>query len=291
VKALSPGTTNISAALDGVTTSSLLTVNPAALVSIAVRPASPTITKGATEQFTATGIFTDSSTQNLTGQVTWASTTPSVATINASGLATGVGQGSSTISATMGALSGSTVLTVNTFGPGPIVTGVKRFGFHTQPTILVLSFNEALKPVTAQNTANYLIVTLGGPGRGGNRVGHVIKVANAVYNPTTFTVTLFPAERLDIHNFYRLTVNGTAPKGLTDSQGNLLDGLNNGKAGSSFVTIISRSTLVGADSLLSVSPQAPSIHQSVSALSQAVIPEVFDSLASTGQLNGKRRPM
>ena len=37
--------------------------------------------EGLTQQFTATGTYTDNSTQNLTSQVTWASGTPSVATI------------------------------------------------------------------------------------------------------------------------------------------------------------------------------------------------------------------
>ena len=50
-----------------------LTVTAAALVSIAVTPANPSIAKGLTQQFTATGTFTDNSTQNLTSQVTWAS--------------------------------------------------------------------------------------------------------------------------------------------------------------------------------------------------------------------------
>ena len=45
----------------------------ATLQSIAVTPANPTIQTGATQQFAATGTYSDNSTQNLTGQVTWAS--------------------------------------------------------------------------------------------------------------------------------------------------------------------------------------------------------------------------
>ena len=87
------------------------------LNSIAVTPANPTIQAGATQQFTATGTYSDSSTQNITSQVTWASATTTVATINASGLASGVAAGTSTISATQGAVSGSTVLTVQPAAP------------------------------------------------------------------------------------------------------------------------------------------------------------------------------
>ena len=43
------------------------------LTSIAVTPANPTVTVGGTQQFTATGKYSDGSTQNLTSQVTWAS--------------------------------------------------------------------------------------------------------------------------------------------------------------------------------------------------------------------------
>jgi uncharacterized protein YjdB len=82
------------------------------LKSIAVTPPSPSIAKGLTQQFTATGTYTDSSTQNLTSQVTWNSATPATATITTLGLATGAGVGTSTISATLGAVQGSTVLTV-----------------------------------------------------------------------------------------------------------------------------------------------------------------------------------
>ena len=43
------------------------------LTSIAVTPANPTIsTGGGTQQFTATGTYSDLSTQNITTQVTWA---------------------------------------------------------------------------------------------------------------------------------------------------------------------------------------------------------------------------
>ena len=98
------------------TDSGTSTVHPApgtpTLSTIAVTPANPTIAAGATQQFTATGTYSDASTANLTGSVTWASGTPAKATINSSGLATGVAAGTSTISATLGPVSGSTTLTV-----------------------------------------------------------------------------------------------------------------------------------------------------------------------------------
>jgi Bacterial Ig-like domain (group 2)/Putative Ig domain/Galactose oxidase, central domain/Kelch motif len=83
------------------------------LVSIAVTPAAPSIASGLTQQFTATGTFSDTSTADLTAKVAWASDTPAVATINASsGLATAVAVGSSAITATLGSVSGSAALDV-----------------------------------------------------------------------------------------------------------------------------------------------------------------------------------
>jgi hypothetical protein len=91
----------------------VFTAGPApTLTSIAVTPSAPSIAVGAAQQFTATGTYSDASTQNLTAQVTWASSNPGVATVNASGLATGVSAGTTTISATSGAVSGSATLTV-----------------------------------------------------------------------------------------------------------------------------------------------------------------------------------
>src|SRR6266478_1297801 len=85
---------------------------PPTLSSIAVTPANPSIAKGTTQQFTATGTFSDGSTQNLTSTATWSSSNTSVATINSAGLASGVATGSTTMQAISGSVSGSTTLTV-----------------------------------------------------------------------------------------------------------------------------------------------------------------------------------
>jgi hypothetical protein len=82
------------------------------LVSLSVTPVNPSISVGATQQFTATGTYSNSMTQDLTAQVTWSSSSISVATINSSGFATGVSEGSSTIKATLGSILGSTTLMV-----------------------------------------------------------------------------------------------------------------------------------------------------------------------------------
>jgi hypothetical protein len=128
----------------------------------------------------------------------------------------------------------------------PTVTNLQRFGFHAQPTLLVLTFSTALDPAPAENASNYRIVTLGGHGRGGNLVGHQIGVFRAVYFPATAQVELFPAERLDLHNVYLLTVNGQPPFGLTNTEGTFLDGKGNGVPGSDYTAFVTGSLLAGS---------------------------------------------
>ncbi len=112
------GTTTITATSGAVSASTQLTVTPATLVSLAITPANPSIALGTNEQFSATGTYSDGSTQNLTTSVTWGSSTTSVAAISnaagSKGLATPVAYGMVTITATSGSISGSTKLTVST---------------------------------------------------------------------------------------------------------------------------------------------------------------------------------
>lgn len=108
------GTTTIQAASGSVTGSTTLTVTvaPPVLTSIAVTPANPSIAKGVTQQFTATGRYSDGSTQNLTNTATWSSSNTSVATISGTGLASGLRVGTTTIQAASGSVTGSTTLTI-----------------------------------------------------------------------------------------------------------------------------------------------------------------------------------
>jgi hypothetical protein len=99
------------------------------LVSIAVTPAMASVAIGAKQQFTATGTYSDKSTQTLTTSVTWSSSNAAIATIsNASGsqgLATAAGAGSASIVATDGAIASPGVpLTVTAVGPSLVSIAV-----------------------------------------------------------------------------------------------------------------------------------------------------------------------
>ncbi|HEY7339188.1 MAG TPA: Ig-like domain-containing protein, partial [Bryobacteraceae bacterium] len=185
------------------------------LQSIAVTPANPSIAKGTTQQFTATGTYSDSSTQNLTGQVTWTSATTSVATITATGLATGAGTGTSTIRATLGAVSGSTVLTVTvTISPTVVsynvvfglesfnVIGSTRNRLPWEITGIRVVFSEPI----AQGTVNSL--------------GGVTATGLSGLGTNTLTWTISP---LTLGNF-ATTLAGTGANALKDAAGNALGG-------------------------------------------------------------------
>jgi uncharacterized protein YjdB len=108
------GSATISAISGSVSGTASLSVNSATLVSIAVTPANSSMAVGTTKQFTATGTFSDSSTEDLTLSVLWGSSSPVTATINNLGSVGSLATGITTISATLGAVSGSTTLTVST---------------------------------------------------------------------------------------------------------------------------------------------------------------------------------
>nr|WP_246052723.1 Ig-like domain-containing protein [Leptospira semungkisensis] len=152
------GGTTISATLGSISGSTNLTVTAAQLVSISVSPTAPSIYQTQTQNFVATGTYTDTSTQNITTSVTWTSSSTSIATVSNSsgteGKATGVNAGTATITATLGALSGNTTLTVNAVDlTPPILTNVVSL----TPTSIRVTFSESLATSGATTASNYKI--------------------------------------------------------------------------------------------------------------------------------------
>src|ERR1700735_2504680 len=193
------GTSKIQAASGGVSGSTTLTVTAPSLVSIAVTPANPSIAKGTKEQFTATGTFSDNSTQNLTGSVTWSSATTSVATISASGLAAGGGGGTSKNQDTSGAVNGSTTLTVSaatlesiavTPANPSIAKGTTK-QFTATGTFSDSSTQNLTSTVTwSSQTTSVATIAAGGLATGVATGRSTIKAASgAVSGSTTLTVT------------------------------------------------------------------------------------------------------
>jgi trimeric autotransporter adhesin len=111
--AVAAGVTVITAKYQEGSSQTLLTVTSSTLSSITISPVNTSIAVGGTQQYTATGTYSDGTTHNITGTVTWTSHFPNVATIGASGLAAAIASGSTVITATSGSISSSTNLTVS----------------------------------------------------------------------------------------------------------------------------------------------------------------------------------
>jgi hypothetical protein len=116
VTGISAGGATITASYGGMTQSAVVTVAAATLVSIAVAPASPTVPVGVDQPFTATGTFSDLSTQDLTALAAWTSSVTTVAAVSSApgseGVATAIAVGSATIAASYAGVTGSTTMAV-----------------------------------------------------------------------------------------------------------------------------------------------------------------------------------
>lgn len=117
VTGLAPGSAILTATLKGVSATFNLTVSSATATGVTIAPPNPTIAAGLTEKFTATGAFSDGTTQDLTFDADWTSSNTAVATVSIADddkneLAATIAAGTTTITATFGAFSNPTLLTV-----------------------------------------------------------------------------------------------------------------------------------------------------------------------------------
>jgi hypothetical protein len=109
----SPGNTNITATLYGVTSAplNLVVSNPSTaptISSIAVsRGVVTNLVTGDTQQFTAKAISTNGSVTDITSQATWSSSDQSVATVSSIGVVTGIAPGQTNITAFYAGVTGT----------------------------------------------------------------------------------------------------------------------------------------------------------------------------------------
>jgi large repetitive protein len=208
-----------------------------------------------------------------------------VATLNVSSLSGGVHSFNAVFSDDGNFSASESSLVIST--DGPQVTSVLRYGFHAQPTYLLIGFDGPLDSTSAQNPSNYHIIAPG---------GHRIKLTSAIYDSRTQTVTIVPSSRLNLHWRYNLTINGMAPSGLMNPSGGLLDGAGNGQPGSDYVTSITWGKLAGTarklPTLRLVDPPNPhprhaqtSSHRHVQTKLHAA---AVDHLLTTGSLHVRR---
>ncbi len=168
---LATGSNSITAVYSGNSTylgssSSVLTQSVLTVTSISVAPATISLPIAATQQFTATGTYSNGTQGNITSIATWSSSATNVATISSGGVATGVTEGSSTIEATVGTVAGSAS-----------VTGTPSMFRLTGSLITPREFH------TETVLQNGQVLVVGGEGNNGANVLGTCEL----YNPTTGT--------------------------------------------------------------------------------------------------------
>ncbi|MFH0941947.1 MAG: Ig-like domain-containing protein [Chloroflexota bacterium] len=134
---IAAGKTSIKASMSAVT-SPTIALTVVTLSSITVTPASPeNILKGSSQQFTATGTYSDGSQANITSEVAWASSSY-IATISSAGLAKGVAVGNTNITALMSGITSPAItmvihpptlvsIAITPAPPPNITVGISRF--------------------------------------------------------------------------------------------------------------------------------------------------------------------
>src|SRR5438309_4671796 len=133
------GSATITATSEGQSGTASVTVSSVPVASVAVSPATASLSVGQTAQLTATP--KDANGNPLIGRaVTWSTTNGSVATVSATGLVTAAGAGSATITATSEGKSGTASVTVTP------VTGQFAIGDSVQTTVAAWVRNTSQPP-------------------------------------------------------------------------------------------------------------------------------------------------
>jgi 6-phosphogluconolactonase (cycloisomerase 2 family) len=211
--AVSAGSTTITASSGALSGSTTLNVTSTTLVSIGVTPATPTIAKGTFQQFTATGVYSDNTTQNLTNTVTWHAVNPAVASITTAigsgGLATGVAPGTTQITATLGGVVGSTNLKVTalvSIAVTPItaairITGTQQYKATGTFTDLTTQTTQDITTLVTWNSGTVATATISnaagsnglatGAAQGTTLITAAWGAITSNANPATLTVAAF----------------------------------------------------------------------------------------------------
>jgi Bacterial Ig-like domain (group 2) len=207
------------------------------LQSIAVTPSSAALTAvGQTVQFTATGTYTRGShpttTRDITTQVQWASSAPSVATVSDTGLVTAVATGTTNITASMeggvGVVAATSSVNVSASGGGgngllslsiiPTDQTVSKIG-ETAQYIAIGTFSSAptTQDMTSQVTWQSSDVTIATI----NASGLATAIACPVSPSTPPCITTITALNTDPLTGNTVTASSTFTQSLGGGGGNL----------------------------------------------------------------------
>lgn len=134
------GTTTLTAAKDGVTSNTVgVEVSDAVITSISLTPPTVTVAKGYKQTLTATAIYSDNTSSDISDSVTWSPVDASIATVTPEGQVTGVGVGTTAVTAMKDNITSNTIDIDTT---DAVMTGLTL----NPPAIgLMLNFSQQMK--------------------------------------------------------------------------------------------------------------------------------------------------
>ena len=214
VTGFSPGTAVLTATVRGVSASVTLTVSSATITTLTITPADPSIANGLKTQFALSGVFSDSTTQDLTFDAVWESSAPDVATVSNATASKGLAQshtvGNATISATFDGVSGSTLLTVTekelksiaVTPANPTITGLSKTATFTATGTYSDGSTADITTTVAWTSSKPAIATITSPGGVATSVAAgtttISATLNGVIGKTDLKVTVQVLQSLKI---------------------------------------------------------------------------------------------
>ena len=130
--------------------------------------------------------------------------------------------------------------------PPPLVTmiGVQEvLNKKHQVTKVVVTFSGPVNASEADETSIYRLATLGKRGSFTAKNAGIIRIKKAVYASAGDTVTLTPKTPFSLAKSVQLMISGSGSSGLQDADGRLIDGADNGQAGSNAVAVLTKRTV------------------------------------------------
>jgi RHS repeat-associated protein len=180
------GQATITASFNSTSATAQVVVTAPEVESLTLDPAAPTAFVEEAIAFTATGLFTDGSSQPLANDIAWSSTNQTVASISTTGIASALAVGTTTIKATVttsvGTVTGETTLTVQ---PAPVLVVTPLTTSLTVGQSALFTVGTSVAPASA------LTVTLAISGSGTALLSPVSVVISAgqTTSPTPVQVT------------------------------------------------------------------------------------------------------
>src|SRR5271157_5748384 len=140
----------------------------------------------------------------------------------------------------------SVAITVDRLVLSPVtVTGASDvLNSKNQVTQIVIDFSGPLNASQAVQRCHYRLALPGSYGSYTARNARVVLLKKPVYDATDYTVTLTPGRPLALNSKAELVIRGNSPNGLRVSQGNLIDGNDDGHPGGNAIIFLSSSGVI-----------------------------------------------